>query len=164
MKIKAICSEQYHFINKMDVIWYYSLASPVDFAYSCGIFQKTIRNSFTQEYGISLIRNGVDGAFCRLTELRAASLHYYLDEDDMNELGLQLLYVAAFKEHNDLALEVLKLNTLFFPSGFNTYDSYGEALVRLNKVKEAIIMYKKSLQLNPDSEGGKRALKDLLNK
>jgi len=41
---------------------------------------------------------------------------------------------------------------------------YDEALVKLNKVKEAIIMYNKSLQLNPDSEGWKRSLKDLLNK
>ena len=125
---------------------------------------KIIRKSLIREYGISLIKNGVDGAFCRLSELRADSIHFSFNEDDMNELGLQLLYAATFKEHNDLALEVLKLNTLFFPSSFNTYDSYGEALAKLNKVKEAIIMYTKSLQLNPDSEGGKRALKDLLNK
>ena len=103
---------------------------------------KTIKKSLTQEYGISLIKNGVDGAFCRLSELRADSIHYYLNEYDMNELGLQLLYAATVKEHNDLALEVLKLNTLFFPSSFNTYDSYGEALANLYKVKEAIIMYK----------------------
>lgn len=125
---------------------------------------KITRKSLTQEYGISLIKNGVDGAFCRLSDLRADSIHYYLNEDDMNELGLQLLYAAKFKEHNDLALEVLKLNTLLFPTSFNTYDSYGEALAKLNKVNEAIFVYKKSLQLNPDSEGGKRALKDLLNK
>ncbi len=64
-------------------------------------------------------------------------------------------YGAKFAGHNESALEALKLNTLFFPSGFNTYDSYGEALAKLDKVKETIIMYKKSLLLNPGSEGGK---------
>jgi CubicO group peptidase (beta-lactamase class C family) len=122
---------------------------------------KIQRKSLIQDYGIALVENGIDGAFCRLTDLRADSVHYYLNEDDMNELGLQLLYGGTFKEHNDLALEVLKLNTLLFPSGFNTYDSYGEALAKLGKVMEAIIMYKKSLQLNPDNEGGEKALKDL---
>ena len=55
----------------------------------------------------------------------------------MNELGLRLLYEAKFTGHNQLALEVLKLNTLFFPDSFNTYDSYGEALAQTGKKEEA---------------------------
>jgi CubicO group peptidase (beta-lactamase class C family) len=125
---------------------------------------KILKTSMIQDYGISLVEKGVDAAFCRLSELRADSTHYYLDEGDMNELGLQLLYAGKFEGHNELSLEVLKLNTLLFPLGFNTYDSYGEALAKLGKVKEAIFMYNKSLELNPKNEGGRKALNELLNK
>jgi tetratricopeptide (TPR) repeat protein len=61
-----------------------------------------------------------------------------------------------------LALEVFKINSLLFPLSFNVYDSYGESLWRNGKNKEAILMYKKSIELNPDNEGGKAALKELL--
>ncbi len=117
--------------------------------------------SLTQAYGSTLVEKGTDAAFCRLQELKADSAHYYLSEDDMNELGLRLLYEANFSNHQELSLEVLKLNTLLFPNSFNTYDSYGEALAEAGKKEEAIFMYKKSLMLNPGSEGGKRALKRL---
>ncbi|MGZ3812095.1 MAG: serine hydrolase [Mucilaginibacter sp.] len=122
----------------------------------------TRKRSLTQEYGQVLVADGADAAFCKLQRLKADSVHYYLSEDDMNELGLQLLYGATFANHKDLSLEVLKLNTLLFPASFNTYDSYGEALADTGKTKDAIYMYKKSIELNPDSEGGKQALKRLL--
>ena len=118
--------------------------------------------ALTQAYGSTLVEKGADAAFCKLQELKADAAHYYLSEDDMNELGLRLLYEASFSNHLELSLEVLKINTLLFPNSFNTYDSYGEALAAAGKTEEAIFMYKKSLQLNPDNEGGKRALKRLL--
>ncbi len=124
----------------------------------------TKKVSLVQDYGSTLAEKGVDAAFCLLQEMRADSAHYYLNEDDMNELGLRLLYEAKFDGHDELALEVLKLNTLFFPNSFNTYDSYGEALAKTGKKEEAIFMYKKSLELNPGSEGGKKALEELQKK
>jgi len=114
--------------------------------------------SLAQAYGAALAEKGIDAAFCKFQALRADTAHYYLSEDDMNELGLHLLYEATFNKHNELALEVLKLNTLLFPNSFNTYDSYGEALAAVDKKDEAVFMYKKSLELNPSNEGGKRAL------
>jgi CubicO group peptidase (beta-lactamase class C family) len=120
--------------------------------------------SLSHEYGITLIEKGPDVAFCELFKKKVDTLHYYLDEDDMNELGLQILYAATFANHKELALEVLKLNILLFPNGFNTYDSYGEALVNIGKKEEAIFMYQKSIELNPENEGGKKALKELNQK
>ena len=120
--------------------------------------------SLIQNYGSILTDKGTDVAFCKLQELQADSTHYYLSEDDMNELGLRLLYEASFNGHNELALEVLKLNILLFPKSFNTYDSYGEALARTGKKEEAIFMYKKSIEINPGSEGGKKALEELRKK
>ena len=125
---------------------------------------KTKKISVTQDYGSTLTEKGIDAAFCELQKLQADSIHYYLSEDDMNELGLRLLYEASFNGHKELALEALKLNTLFFPKSFNTYDSYGEALANTGKKEEATFMYKKSLELNPDNEGGKRALEELQKK
>lgn len=121
------------------------------------------KKSLIHNYGQALIDNGVDAAFCKFQMLKADSTHYYFSENDMNELGLQLLYSGAFKNHNDLSLEVLKLNILLFPVSFNTYDSYGEALARVGKTNEAIVMYKKSIELNPNNDGGKQALKRLMN-
>ncbi len=124
----------------------------------------TPKQSLTKEYGSILVDKGIDAAFIKFQDLRDDSLHYYLSEEDMNDLGLQLLYEPTFSGHNELALEVLKQNTLLFQNSFNTYDSYGEALAKVGKKNEAIFMYRKSIKINPDNEGGKRMLEELLKK
>ncbi len=124
----------------------------------------TSKQSLTQIYGSTLVEKGVDAAFIKFQELRDDTSHYYLSEEELNDLGLQLLYEPTFIGHNELALEVLKLNTLLFPNSFNTYDSYGEALAKIGKKGEAIFMYRKSINLNPDNEGGKKILEELLKK
>ncbi len=122
------------------------------------------KQSLTKVYGSTLVDKGIDAAFIKFQELRDDSSHYYLSEEDMNDLGLQLLYEPTFDGHNELALEVLKQNTLLFPNSFNTYDSYGEALAKVGKKNEAIFMYSKSIKLNPGNEGGKKMLEELLKK
>ncbi|MGS2764682.1 tetratricopeptide repeat protein, partial [Sinomicrobium sp. M5D2P9] len=44
---------------------------------------------------------------------------------------------------------------------FNAYDSYGEALLMANKKEEAIKMYEKSIELNPENENGKTVLRQM---
>ncbi|MEJ7680081.1 MAG: serine hydrolase domain-containing protein [Segetibacter sp.] len=122
------------------------------------------KKSLTKDYGCTLVEKGIDAAYCKLEELKADSAHYYLSEEDTNDLGLQLLYEPSFKGHDELSLEVLKLNTLLFPNSFNTYDSYGEALAKTGKKDEAIFMYRKSVKLNPQNDGGKKALEELQKK
>jgi CubicO group peptidase (beta-lactamase class C family) len=121
------------------------------------------KKSLIRDYGQALVDKGVDAAFCKFQTLKADSMYYYFSENDMNELGLQLLYSGDFNNHNDMSLEVLKLNILLFPESFNTYDSYGEALARVGKTDEAIVMYKRSIELNSNNDGGKQALKLLEN-
>ncbi len=123
-----------------------------------------IKKPLVREYNIALQRKGIDAAFCKLIELKADILHYYLSEDDMNELGLQMLYAATFDHRKEFALEVLKQNILLFPDSFNTYDSYGEALANVGKKEEAIEMYKKSIDINPKNKGGKKAIEELLKR
>ena len=59
------------------------------------------------------------------------------------------------------AVETFSTATKIFPKSWNAYDSYGEALLLNNQKDEAIRMYKKSLELNPDNENGKKVLKDI---
>ena len=80
----------------------------------------------------------------------------------MNLLAYQLLYEANFENHNQLALEVLKINTLLFPFSYNVYDSYGEGLIKNGFKQEAISMYRKALQINPQNTESQEALKRIL--
>jgi CubicO group peptidase (beta-lactamase class C family) len=122
------------------------------------------KQSLTRIYGSTLVNKGIDIAFVKFQELRDDTTHFYYSEEDMNDLGYQLLYGASFNGHNELALEVLKQNILLFPNSSNTYDSYGEALAKNGKKEEAIYMYRKSIKLNPENESGKTALEELLKK
>lgn len=120
------------------------------------------KKSLTQEYGSTLVKEGIDVAYCRLFQLRADTVHYYLDEEDMNLLGYQLLYEAKFDNHQKLSLEVFKLNTLLFPGSYNAYDSYGEALHKNGYKQQAIIMYRHALKLKPGNKESVEALERIL--
>jgi len=43
------------------------------------------------------------------------------------------------------------LNIELYPNAWNTYDSYGECLLKLGDEENGIIAYKKSLELNPNN-------------
>jgi tetratricopeptide (TPR) repeat protein len=79
-------------------------------------------------------------------------------ENNLNDLG----YEYAYKNENEKALEIFKLNTLVFTTSSNAFGSYAEQLVKLNRKEEAIKMYQKSIDVDPGNEGSKRALADLL--
>lgn len=85
---------------------------------------------------------------------------YSLSEDDLNELGLRLLYD---RKDAGAAVEVLKLNAEQFPRSFNVWDSLGEAYYQSGNREEAVRNYEKSLQLNPDNIDGKRMLERIRN-
>ncbi|WP_274971777.1 tetratricopeptide repeat protein, partial [Zunongwangia profunda] len=59
----------------------------------------------------------------------------------------------------DESLKVLKLNTELYPKAANTWDSYGEILLKLGKEKEGIKAYKKSLALDPNNENAKNIIR-----
>jgi CubicO group peptidase (beta-lactamase class C family) len=122
------------------------------------------KQSLTKIYGRTLAEKGIDVAFTKFQELRDDSLHYYFDENDMNDLGGQLLDATSLKgnKEKELALEVFKLNTLLFPSSANSYNSYAWALSIVGKTEQAIWLYKKSLTINPNDEDVKTELEKLL--
>lgn len=113
-------------------------------------------------YGTALIKQGADHAAAVFNANKADTISYYLNEGEMNDLGYNLFYMSAFPGHRELALEVFKLATFIFPDSYNTYDSYGQLLKDIGKKDDAILMYKKSIVLNPGNEDGKRILNQLL--
>ncbi len=82
---------------------------------------------------------------------------YYRDVDEMNIAGYELLKSDKTEE----ALFVFKLNVEAFPNSFIPYDSYGEQLLVLGDTTNAIINYKKSVELNPRNRGAVNVLEKL---
>ena len=93
-----------------------------------------------------------------LNNIKKENNKYIYSEDNLNNLGYEYLN----KNENKKALEILKVNVLLYPNSGNVFDSYAEILLKMNKKEEAIKMYKKSIELNPENENGKKALDKLL--
>ncbi len=81
---------------------------------------------------------------------------YNVSENEINSFGYELLNA---KKAND-ALSIFRLNTEFYPNGFNTFDSLGECLLILNKKTEGIEAYQKSLDLNPKNEKARKIVNE----
>ncbi|SEC23038.1 alpha/beta hydrolase fold [Maribacter dokdonensis] len=103
-----------------------------------------------------LLQNTLDNAI----ELSIETKLNNRSEQDLNTLG----YTFLGNEELDKALEVFKLTTILFPDSSNAYDSYGEALLNANRKAEAIEMYEKLIELNPENENGKKVLLQLKQK
>jgi tetratricopeptide (TPR) repeat protein len=103
---------------------------------------------------------GIDEAVKRYHRLKKAFRKiYYVDvgEREINTLGYILLRGHRVKE----AIEILKLNVAEYPESWNVYDSLAEAYMKNGDKDPAIKYYKKSLQLNPKNENGKKMLEEL---
>ncbi|PWK77068.1 CubicO group peptidase (beta-lactamase class C family) [Mucilaginibacter oryzae] len=104
-----------------------------------------------------LLKEGADAAATFFDLHKGDTTHYFTDERELNELGLELLA----DRHKEAALEALKLGTLLYPQSWNTYDSYGKALLQSGRRKDAIAMYRKSVEMFPGNLPGKKILEDL---
>jgi len=128
------------------------------------------RKSIAKIYARVLLSRGADAARDTVDVLRKDTLNYMLSEDEMNSLGYDFMggsnnpnpYHFTEEHKYAEAVETFKLNMEFFPDSWNVYDSYGEALLTIGQKEEAIKMYKKSIELNPKNEGGRKALAQLL--
>lgn len=78
-------------------------------------------------------------------------------EDELNNWAYRMMSNNQQKE----ALEIFKLNVYLFPKSWNAYDSYGEILLKMGDRNKAIEMYKKSIDLNPNNENGKKILTEI---
>lgn len=114
------------------------------------------------------MKQGSTEARNELTRLKKDTLNYYLSEQEVNELGYAFLgnsnpYHLPESHKYGEALATFKLNIDLFPTSWNAYDSYGEALLVKGNKQEAAMMYEKSIKLNPDNKGGIKALEAIRN-
>ena len=69
------------------------------------------------------------------------------NEDALNFYGYQLLWNNEVQD----AFLIFKMVVSEFPNSSNAYDSYGEIWLKLWDKSQALINYKKSLELNPNN-------------
>lgn len=81
----------------------------------------------------------------------------YLNEEQINQLGYQLLEAGKIKS----AVEVLRINTELFPQSANAFDSLGEAYLKAGSNELAKTSYSRSLELNSQNENVKKVLSNL---
>jgi Tfp pilus assembly protein PilF len=82
-----------------------------------------------------------------------------ISENTVNQLGYQYLLQGKIKE----AVELFKLNILFYPDSWNVYDSLAEAYMTDGDNELAVKNYEKSLELNPENSNAVEMLKKLKN-
>ncbi|PRY48352.1 tetratricopeptide repeat protein [Arcticibacter pallidicorallinus] len=79
---------------------------------------------------------------------------YNVSESSINDFGYELMSSGKLAD----ALKVFLANTELYPAGFNTWDSLGECLLKLDRKEEGLAAYRKSVSLSP---GNKNAVKVL---
>jgi len=114
--------------------------------------------NLSRVYGNLLENGSKEKANQLIEEYLKNPTSYDATERDFNRLGYQFLRL----QKNDNSLQTFASAALIFPKSSNIYDSYGEALLQCGKKEDAIKMYQKSIELNPDNENGKKVLKELL--
>ncbi|MEP6806394.1 MAG: serine hydrolase [Flavobacterium sp.] len=115
------------------------------------------KKSVAKVYGIALAEKGIEAGENILKKIKKDPLNYYISEGEINSLG----YALMFNDKENEAENAFKQNTILFPKSWNTYDSYGEILLKRGKKEDAVKMYRKSIELNPDNENGKRILEKI---
>jgi tetratricopeptide (TPR) repeat protein len=106
------------------------------------------------------LEKGVEGAIALFNEIKRGDYKNYqlsVVEGHLIALGYELLENNNTKE----AIEVFNYAVSEYPRSANAYDSLGEACVKDGNRTQAIENYKKALELNPDLETAKQALKTL---
>jgi CubicO group peptidase (beta-lactamase class C family) len=164
----------YRNLTKHQTVIAYDLARPAG-NYLAGLVLKILNGqpvsypkaSLAKIYGRKLAAEGATAAEETLEKLRKDTATYHLNKDDFINLGYDFMgvinpYRLPVEPQDEKALEVFKLSIRLFPEYWNSYDSYGEILLKTGRKEEAIKMYQKSIELNPKNEGGKKVLEQLL--
>lgn len=78
-------------------------------------------------------------------------------ENELNDWAYRMMARDELKN----AAEIFRLNIDLFPGSWNAYDSYAEVLLKSGDKTNAIRMYRKSVELNPQNDNGIRQLQKL---
>ena len=85
------------------------------------------------------------------------SLNSAIKEYQINKLGYN------YKEANEFnnAIEILKINTILYPTSSNCFDSLGAAYLAKKDTVNALINYKKALKINPENRSSLKMVKKI---
>ena len=86
-------------------------------------------------------------------EILKAREKYFYPEVQLNSLGYYLLLQEKQVEG---AIQLFELNAELYPASWNAYDSLAEAYYTKGDKQKALGLYRKSLELNPANENGKK--------
>lgn len=101
---------------------------------------------------------GVEKALDSMGKMIAAgNSDFRTNESSLNALGYKLLRAGDIED----AQAVFAMNMELFPLAFNTYDSYAESLLKGGKPEQALSVYRKVLEFNPDFGGAIRKVDSL---
>jgi len=99
---------------------------------------------------------GTEAAVKIIRKAKASGSYYFL-EAEFNALGYRLMG----EEKVEKATAVFKLNNEMYPESWNTWDSLGEAQLKGGAPEKALSSYKKSVELNPDNDNGKKSIAEI---
>jgi CubicO group peptidase (beta-lactamase class C family) len=88
---------------------------------------------------------------------QSGSTEYRVDENTLIGLGYQLLQ----RDHLEEAILVFQREVQDYPKYWNSYDSLGEAYMKVGQREAAVQNYEKSIELNPTNQNGIDMLKKL---
>ncbi len=116
------------------------------------------KKSIAEPLTHTIMGAGVEAAIAQYHELKMNQPDSYdFSENQLNMLGYHLLW----RNMNEAAIAVHKLNTLVYPESANPYDSLGETYAVSGEIALAIESYEKALEINPETPSAVEALKKL---
>jgi dienelactone hydrolase len=103
---------------------------------------------------VELSRRGFEHAQEAYQAMRAQDAAFALKEGELNEWGYGLLRAGEAAQ----AVEIFRLATVLYPSSANTFDSLAEAYEQGGDKPNAILHYRRSLQLDPKNGNARQHL------
>ena len=101
--------------------------------------------------------HGLEAGVAEYRKTIAGNERYNVAEDELNALGYRCLQSGRTAE----ALAIFEINTETFPRSWNVWDSLAEAWMIFGDLDKAEKYYQKSVELNPENQNGKIALRHI---
>lgn len=116
------------------------------------------RESIGEVMMATLGKSSVAEAIAKYKTLKATkAAEYDFSAHELNRTGYQLLGAGRVAD----AIEIFKLNVEMFPGDGNAYDSLAEAYMVSGNKEQAIVNYRRSLELTPKNTNAVEMLKKL---
>jgi tetratricopeptide (TPR) repeat protein len=106
------------------------------------------KKSIARQLGFIIGQEGITKAIEAYYSIKSSDPEVYnVEEPELNQLGIELLFRFNMTEE---ASRVFEVNMLEFPHSYNTYDSYAFSLKQKGDYVNAIRFYKLGLQILKD--------------